>query len=864
MRSEHITIEYREHPLGVDISAPRFGWTADQTPGKQTAYAIIAAVTPERCNENDADLWNTGKVLSPENAQIAYAGKTLPSRTRVYCAVRLWDENDNAGPWQNTWFETGFMNESDWQAHWIDDMHAPHPDDYRSGAAPMFRREFQLPEKIVSARAYIAGLGMYELFINGSRIGDAVLAPAQTNYDERKLRHMLYPFKDRTKKRVLYNVYDITAQLTGGLNAVGIILGTGWYDQRDRTVEGWMWYDSPRVIAQLEIIDASGRTHIIGTDTSWKSYGAGPIIHNGIFTGEIFDARRDISGWANAGFSDASWIAARRARPPSGTLHAQLSPPDIVTNTFTPAAVTGPDNVRRFDAGRNVTGWARIRTKGEKGRTITIRYVEDSGQDYSQTDTFICGGESEMYEPSFTWHSFRYVDVIGAPESFSEQDIDIREVHADVLQTGSFHCSDETLNDLYRLFCNTQLANMHCGVPSDCPHRERLGYTGDGQIAAEAAMYAFDMSAFYTKWVTDIADAQNSETGFVPHTAPFGGGGGGQPWGSALVIIPWLMHRFYGDRRILDGNYDAMKKWLRYFAACRNERGIVTHEEPGSWFLGDWCTPTGERPKLTPEYVNTCYLGYNALLMKDIARALGNETDAAFYAELHAAVAATVHHEYFDAVTGDYSIGSEGANEFALMFGLVPDEHRARVAENIARHVARNGYHFDTGIFGTPLLLAALTDCGFIDDAFRIMTVKDFPSFGHMLASGATTLWEHWRGGGSRNHPMFGSVCAWLFRSLAGIVPAAPGFSKVRIRPLIPKGLSSVTAEHLSIRGLIAVSWEQTGESISISVVIPPHADAHIELPRTGRWVMDGRPEAFIGTPLSLSSGTHALTFSGK
>ncbi len=675
---------------------------------------------------------------------------------------------------------------------------------------------------------------------------------------------MLYPFQDKTKKRVLYNTYDIAPQLIDGINTVGIALGNGWYNQRDRAVEGSMEYDSPRVIAQIELTDASGNLHIVSTDSEWRTFTEGPLVHNGIFTGEKFDARRVADGWASTGHHDAAWLPAREARPPAGVLRTQMSPADRVVSTFTPALISATEGVLRFDAGRNVTGWARIRLNTEAGRTITLRFIEDTGEDYGQSDTYIAGGKDETYEPSFTWHSFRYVEITGAPDSFSVQDIDIREVHADISPAGAFQCSDDTLNTLYRLFRDTQRQNMHCGVPSDCPHRERLGYTGDGQIAAEAAMYAFDMAAFYTKWIDDIADAQNQETGFVPHTAPFGGGGGGQPWGSALVVVPWLMHRFYGDRRVLANHYDAMKHWLRYYAACRNENGVVTREEPESWFLGEWCTPSGTQPEIPAEYVNTCYLGYNALLMRDISRTLGNQEDAEFYAELHASVAETINREYFDPTTGNYSIGCEGANEFALMFDLVPEGRRSQVAGNIAANVARNGHHLDTGIFGTPLLLAALTEHGHVDDALRIMTRQDFPSFGHMIASGATTLWETWRGGGSRNHPMFGSVCTWMFHSLAGIVPTGAGFSRVLIRPWIPQGLSFVNAEYNSIRGRITVAWKQTDTRISISVTIPPHVEACIALPKTGTWNCDGEPLPFSGEPLPLRSGKNILTFSSN
>ena len=689
MDAEHIAIECLSNPLGIDSPNPRFGWTAATSEKKQTAYEIIAATSENPCNETDSNLWNTGKVLSSENAQIEYEGLPLPPRTRVYCSIRLWDGQDEPGSPKTAWFETGLMDQADWQAQWIE---TPNPE-----AAPLFRREFMVPDQIVQARAYICGLGFYELYLNGSRIGDSVLVPAQTNYDERQLGQLLYPFQDKTKKRVLYNTYDIASQLIDGINTIGIVLGNGWYNQRDRTVEGEMWYGSPRVIAQIELTDASGNLHIIGTDSTWATHQGGPLLHNGIFSGERFDARRKADGWASTGHNDAGWTPAQEARPPCGILRSQTSPVDRVVSTFTPALISATDGVFRFDAGRNVSGWARIRLNTEAGRTITLRFIEDTGEDYGQSDTYIAGGKDETYEPSFTWHSFRYVEITGAPDSFSVQDIDIREVHADISPAGAFQCSDDTLNTLYRLFRDTQRQNMHCGVPSDCPHRERLGYTGDGQIAAEAAMHAFDMAAFYTKWIDDIADAQNQETGFVPHTAPFGGGGGGQPWGSALVVVPWLMHRFYGDRRVLANHYDAMKHWLRYYAACRNENGVVTREEPESWFLGEWCTPSGTQPEIPAEYVNTCYLGYNALLMRDISRTLGNQEDAEFYAELHASVAETINREYFDPTTGNYSIGCEGANEFALMFDLVPEGRRSQVAGNIAANVARNGHHLDTG-----------------------------------------------------------------------------------------------------------------------------------------------------------------------
>ncbi len=834
---EHLTVEYLKDPLGIDVRRPRLGWQleARKRGAEQQAYQIAASSSREKLLSGVADLWDSGKVVSEDCTQIVYEGRELRSREASYWRVRIWDQTGNVSPWSKaaSW-EMGLLEESDWKAKWIGTLSEPGLEHTYTAPAPFFRKTFELSQPTASARAYVCGLGFCELYLNGRKVGDQVLSPNQTNYDRRSLQRLLYPYRDKTRTRVLYVTYDVTSYLRQGRNVAGIVLGNGWYNQRDRLVEGYMWYDTPRVIFQVEYRLADGAIETVASDEAWKVSTAGPIIHDGIFTGEDYDARLEMDGWLDPNYDDAAWNQAQTVRRPTGPLKAQMSVPDRVVRTMQPISVKSAEGgIYRFDLGQNLAGWARLRVRGPRGRRVTLRFIEEGGKSYGQSDSYVLKGEGlETYEPRFTWHGFRYVEVSGAPEPMTAANLEGRVVHTDVKPVGRFECSNRLFNRIMHNVRWSQLSNMHCGVPSDCPHRERLGYTGDGQVDAESAMYNFDMAPFYMKWIKDMRDSQNSETGFIPHTVPFEGGGGGPPWGCAYVIIPWLMYLYYSDRRVLEEHYSGMKRWIEYLKGSTDESGLVVREEPGSWCLGEWATPTAI--KIPKPLVNTCYYAHVSQLMARIAAVLGRDEDKHLFTDLAHAAGTAVNKKFLNETLGQYYDGRQGANVFPLAFGVVPQKHVKTVFNRLVEIIQQDDKeHFDTGMYGTPLTLAVLTAGGRPDLASTLMKQVTFPSYGFEISKGATTLWENWDGRGSHIHAMYGSVAQWFYKALAGIAPdpRQPGFKNIVVRPYALQHLDYVNAEYASVRGKIASHWQRKARGLLIDLEIPAGSTATVFLP---------------------------------
>jgi alpha-L-rhamnosidase len=849
----NLKCEYAETPLGVDILCPRLSWRLEAAGRavRQTAYQILVAADLASLQIGRVDFWDSGKVQGSVCSQVEYRGRKLSSRTRCFWKVRIWDGRDRASEWSPvSWWEMGLLDPADWQARWIG---AGSYDDWGltyTGPAAFFRRVIEIAAKPISARAYVCGLGFYELYINGEKVGDHVLSPNQTNYDRRHLRRLDYPFDNRTRERVCYVTYDVTASLREGRNAVGLILGHGWYNQRDRLAEGYMWYGLPRFILQIEATLADGSRRVVVSDDRWKLSTSGPIVHNGIFTGERYDARLEMPGWCLPDYDDSAWTSARLMPAPVGQLTAQYGPPDRVTQTLPPVFQKRRDaETVVFDFGQNLAGWIRLNVRGPHGSAVRMRFIEDGGPSYGQADGYVIGGRGEeTWEPRFTWHGFRQVEINSSTETLRHLHCVARVAHSDVKAAGTFTCSNSLFNQILHNCLWSQRSNMHGSVPSDCPHRERVGYTGDwGQVAAEAAIFNFDMARFYTKWIHDMADAQNPKTGFVPHSAPFEGGGGGPPWGSGYVVVPWLMYVYYADRRTLTEHYTGMQHWVEYLRSKTDREGIVVAEEPGSWNLGEWATPAPL--EIPPEFVNTCYYAYVAKTMERISKVLGKTGEIAYFSHLADEAGRAVKARFFDAAARQYWTGRQGANVFPLVFGLVDHSYEKPVFERLIEIIMHeNTGHFDTGIFGTRFVLDLLTCHGRADIAFTMMNQTTFPSFGWQIERGATTLWENWNGHGSHNHAMFGSVCAWFYKALAGINAdaAQPGFKHVIIRPEPVGDLSFAEAKYESLYGEIVSFWRRDSADLHLVTVIPANCTATVFLPTTHEQDIDtgGKPLA--------------------
>ena len=816
--------EYNVNSLGVDVQNPRLSWKikSDQRGAAQSAYRVLAATDEKLLQSEIPDLWDSGKIESDQSIQVEYNGKPLKSGMKVYWRVQVWDENGALLPDSEIVFwEMGLLDKSDWKAKWIGapGMESAIGQDLTS---PLFRKEFQAEKKIKSARAYISGLGYYELYINGKRVSDHQLSPNQTNYDRRFIEKWDEQRIGNMTTTVLYETFDITSFLNSDDNVFGVWLGNGWYIQADRPNDKPLWYDTPRLIAQFEIEYEDGTKDQIVSDESWKT-SASPIIYNGLHSGEIYDARMEQPGWNAPGFKAVTWENAVLVRPPTGTLKSQQSPPDRITQAIKPVSVTEVEKgVYRFDLGEMISGWARLKISGEKGTEINLRFIEELGPTYGQTDTYILKGEgTEIWEPRFTWHAFRFVEIRGSETPLTIDNLEGCVVNTDVKPTGSFYCSDSLLNHILKNYRSTQLGNIHGGIPSDCPHRERRGYTGDGQISAKAAMYNFDMAAFYTKWLNDIGDAQNHKTGYVPNTTPYQDGGGGTAWGAAYVIIPWYMYLYYGDVQILKEHYNGMKHWMDYMENSLDKDGILRNQG-----LGEWVPP--EMVEVPIDFVNTAYYFHCCTLMENIAGVLNDNSDKEHFKKLAEAAKENINHIWFNSKTSNYSIGRQGANIFPLGFGFAETGREDDVFENLVQNLLKNKVHFDTGILATPLLLDVLTEMGRADLAYTIMIQRDFPSFGYMIESGATTIWETWLGDASHSHPMFGSVCQWMYQSLGGISPDEknPGFKRSIIHPHPIKSLEFANTSYPSAYGDIETHWKWEGDNYYLNLTVPPNTSA--------------------------------------
>ncbi|WP_185602019.1 alpha-L-rhamnosidase [Paenibacillus sp. 598K] len=856
-------------PLAIQTDRPRFSWRllAEGRGRRQTAYRVMVADQPERLEAGEGLCWDSGKTYSDHTFDIVYGGSRLDSASRYYWRVVAWDEEDREGlPSEISAYDTGLLERTDWSASWIG---AP-----EASGSPLFRREIDIEQPCVRAIAYIACLGYGELYVDGAKAGERVLDPHWSDYDDRTIEGLLYPYQDAGLKSVYYVAHDLTAELTPGRHVLGLMVGNGWYRQTARTVEGQMAYGIPRVLLQVHLHYADGSAVRILTDETWRC-APGPIVSDQLFVGEVYDARLEQPGWCEPGFDDSPWACAQELPAPSGRLRAQLSPADQARGTLRPIRRwTDREGGYLFDLGQNISGWVRLCVVAPRGARIVMRFAEELGDDGAldydsaggvgqiQRDVYIAKGEGvERYEPRFVWHGFRYVEVTGLVGEPTDDTVLGVVVHAAVEQAGEFECSDERLNRIQELYRWSQLTNLHSGVPSDCPHRERLGYTGDGHVTAQAAIYNFGMAAFYRKWIQDIADAQHQATGFVPHTAPFNGGGGGPGWGSAYVILCWQLYRAYGDRSVLEAHYEGMARWAAYLRGCTDDGCIVVREEPGSWCLGDWCIP-GEL-ELPEQVVNTYFHAEVNRLLGQIAHVLGKTEDGLAYERRFADICRGYNEAFLDCKRLQYSIGRQGADFFAYALGCVPEDIEPAIRQRLlTQYSLSQGGAIDTGIFGTPLLLEALADWGAIDQALELALSDEYPGYGYMLRQGATTLWERWDGLESHNHPMFGSISAWMFERLAGLrmCEDAVAFGRVRVQPPLRSRLASARATLSTIRGRYAVWWERVGERFVIELAVPPNGAVELVLPGVYELKVAERGEPLAeGVDYRIRSGRIAL-----
>ena len=645
--------------------------------------------------------------------------------------------------------------------------------------APLFRRSFWLDrtERFQSARLEICGLGYFLFYINGKRISDQELMPAMTDYASVLGCETTYPvWEERSAHRCRYLSFDLLPYLKAGENVLAVRLGNGWYHQTERIAEGKFVFGLPKLWFELTLTDADGRQEWIESDrqTLWHP---GGLLKNNLFLGEVRDLRKEPEGWQDPDADLSGWKPAQPVHAPETLLEEQTCPPDRVIRKLYPVLIGEYDGRKIYDCRENIAGRVVLSCLGKKGEFITVRHAEElaadgtldfesaGGSDQLQQDHYICDGRIQTLHPLFCWHGFRYFETEGPCEVLCAEVI-----HTDVAVTSSFSCSDPVLNWLYEAYIRTQLDNYHGCIPSDCPHRERLGYTGDGQLTAETAMLLLDAKELYRKWYQDILDSQGKETGHIPHTAPFlGGGGGPGGWGCAVYQVPLAWAKIYGDDSLLVQGYDAILRWFDYMDA-HSEKGLVVREEEGGWCLGDWCFPASEEKEQLPEaFINTFYYLHGLQEMMQISEKMNNKLSIRF-AEREKNVKNAFLDAYFDPETGDFCEGRAAGNAYGLALGLGDERTKKHLVE---KYEALG--RFDTGIFGTSMLLEQLFSIGAGDLAVRLLTNdSEAASFAHMKRNGATTLWERWDGRESHNHPMFGACVRLLFTQILGIrmIPA--------------------------------------------------------------------------------------------
>ncbi|WP_186755386.1 alpha-L-rhamnosidase [Echinicola salinicaeni] len=827
--------EYLENPLGIDSKQPRLTWKMEdaRSGAEQSAFRLVVHQSKSGQENNNDIVWDTGKQLGDQQL-ITYAGKTLSPFTSYSWTVEVWDKDGvSIGKSVPAMFETGMMSVENWKGAWIGDGQ---PQALKP--APYFRKEFDTKKKIASARAYIAVGGLYELSINGKRIGNHQLDPAYTRFD----------------RRVLYVTHDVTEALQQGRNAIGVLLGNGWYNHQSTAVWNFHnapWRNRPTFCMDVRITYEDGTVETIGTDKGWKTHFS-PVIFNSIYTAEHYDARLELPGWNQAGYDDGEWNDVYYRSAPSKKIVAQVMPP-IRHNVSLPAKTINKinDSTYVFDLGRNISGVSKITLAGEEGTVLRLKHGErlkENGRvdmsnidvhyrptddtDPFQTDIFILSGRGEdSFVPKFNYKGFQYVEVIADRiVELDKEDLTGYFMYSDVPEVGGIKSSNNTMDLLWSATNSSYLANLF-GYPTDCPQREKNGWTGDAHIAIETGLYSYDGIKVYEKWMDDHRDEQQPN-GVLPSIIPTSGWGyewgNGPDWTSTICLIPWNVYLFYGDQRILEENFEAMKRYVNHITDI-SEDGLT------NWGLGDWVPVKSKSPV---EYTSSAYYYVDARILSKVAGILGYKDDARLYATLAEKIRKSINDKYLDRERGIYGSGFQTEMSVALQWDIVPENLRGKVAENLANKVEKDGFHLDVGLLGTKSILNALSENGYADVAYKIASQETYPSWGWWIVNGATTLYENWNieseNDISMNHIMFGEIGAWMYKALGGIKPnpEQAGFKNILLSPNFVEGLDAFEAHHNGPYGEIRSAWKKVNKNrIKYKVNIPPNSSANLKLP---------------------------------
>jgi alpha-L-rhamnosidase len=877
-----LTCELREMPLGIDEPHPRLSWKlrSGRNGDRQTAYRVRVARRREHLEAAAELLWDTGRVASIETLHLSYDGAALASFTRYYFSVDTWDADGRRGGSAVSWFETAMLHRDLWTAAWIgrdprtEPMMEPPRDHDRTARTrhlqppACLRRTFPVAAGLVRARLYVSARGLYEVRVNGQRVGDEELAPGWTEYH----------------KRVLYQTHDVTAALRTGENVLAAVLADGWWSGFvgfDARHNAQHYGDAPQLIAQLVLDFGNGAQRIIASDARWRERPGG-LRYADLLMGEYFDARAEPEGWDRPGFDDSDWPRAVVCDRDTSVLVAAPDHPVRVVAELPAIEVSRrPNGDTLVDFGQNMVGRIRLTLRGAPaGTRMQLQHAEmldSSGGLYranlrnaEATDVYVAGGAAvEVFEPRFTYHGFRYATISGYPAVLTTADIIGRVLATDTPTVGEFGCSDDTVNQLVSNIRWGQRGNF-VSVPTDCPQRdERLGWLADAQIFLPTACRTADVSAFFARWMHDVIDGQ-SEEGAFHDVAPllFFHREGAPGWGDGGVIVPWHLYRTYGDRRVLDRAFDAMVAWVHHIQ--RHNPDLIWRHRVGNHY-GDWLQVDAQTPR---DLMATAYFARSANLVAQAAEVLDRPEDAKRFAELHAAIRAAFI-QAFVAEDGRVHGGTQTAYLLALAFDLLPSDLVATTFGHLVADIEARGRHLTTGFIGVPLLCPVLTDHGRPDLAYALLHQDTYPSWAYSIRQGATTIWERWDGWtddrgfqsaemNSFNHYSLGSVGDWLHGRVAGIDQEADSvaYRRLILRPTTGGHLTWARARYESPRGEISCGWRLSDDLVTVDVTIPPGVTAQLHVP-TGTPAsvrVNGAPAPVDSAVVHLTAGSHHIT----
>jgi alpha-L-rhamnosidase len=852
-----LSCNHKTNPIGIGTPQPRFSWKISGTGFNimQTAYSLRVA-TDEKFSSSKI-VWETGKTESVESILQSYRGQDLKSGQRYFWQVKVWDNKGRQSKWSKTaFFEMGLLSPTEWKAKWIE----MEGDTLRYSPAPHFRKEFQLSKSVASARVYVTAHGFYELHLNGSKVGDQVLTPGWTSYS----------------KRLQYQVFDVTSMLREGSNAVGAVLGDGWYRGTLAWGNNWAIYGKRLgLLLQLVVKYTDGSETTIISDDTWKATNEGAIRMDDIYNGETYDATKKLTGWDLPGYDDNKWTRVQSGNYEYTNLIASEGSPVRKTEEIKPVKIfRTPKGDLIVDMGQNMVGWLRLKVTGEKGTVVTLSHAEvmdKFGEFYTenlraakcQLTYTLAGTGEEIYEPRFTFMGFRFVKVTGFPGELTTDNITGVVVHSDMPVTGSFECSNPLVNQLQHNIQWGQKGNF-VDVPTDCPQRdERLGWTGDAQAFCRTAAFNFDVSSFFTKWLKDIA-ADQKPGGEVPDVIPDvlnkQNAKSAQPsagWGDVAVIAPWTMYLVYGDKQILENQYSSMKAWVEYI---RKKAGDNYIWKGGSKY-GDWLfyhppiyNHTEPDGYTEHDFIATAFFAYSTTILAETAKELGKTEDEKTYTDLFNKIKDVFIYEYVTKA-GRVGTNSQTSYVLALMFKLLPKDLDHKAAEFLVADIKSRHNHLSTGFLGTPYICHVLSDNGYTDVAYDLLLQETYPSWLYPVKMGATTIWERWDGEkpdstfedpgmNSFNHYAYGAIGDWMYRVAAGIETMGGGYKHIIIQPHPTKRMIFVKASFESSYGTIVSGWERKDGKIIYNVKIPVNTTATIILPgiTTDNLTESGKP----------------------